>query len=109
MGRFPSSGAIALVATVGVTGPATTAHWRSTSCTNCRHPCRRVCRLPHERGCPGIANPTTTRTGTFIVPSDFASIRAFTFDSRGQILVSGDTSSNKEMLTDIGGYRALGS
>ena len=41
-------------------------------------------------------------TGTFTVPSDFASMQGFTLDSRGQILVSGYTSSNKEMLTAIG-------
>jgi len=39
---------------------------------------------------------------------NFASMQGFTFDSRGQILVSGDTSSNKEMLTAIGGSGALG-
>jgi hypothetical protein len=63
---------------------------------------------PITGGVPDIANPTTTQTGTFTVPSDFASMQGFTFDSRGQILVSGDTSSNQEMLTAIGGYRALG-
>ncbi len=63
---------------------------------------------PMTGGIPDIANPTTTQTGTFAVPSDFASMQGFTFDSRGQILVSGDTSSNKEMLTAIGGSRALG-
>jgi hypothetical protein len=59
-------------------------------------------------GVPNIANPKTTQTGTFTVPSDFASMQGFTFDSRGRILVSGDTSSNKEMLAAIGGSRALG-
>jgi hypothetical protein len=63
---------------------------------------------PITGGVPDIANPTTTQTGTFTVPSDFASMQGFTFDSRGQILVSGDTSSNEEMLTAIGGSRALG-
>jgi hypothetical protein len=59
-------------------------------------------------GVPDIANPRTTETGSFIVPSDFASMQGFTFDSRGQILVSGDTSSNNEMLTVIGGSSELG-
>jgi hypothetical protein len=63
---------------------------------------------PVTEGVPDLANPTTTETGTFTVPSDFASMQGFTFDSRGQILVSGDTSSNQEMLTAIGGSRALG-
>ena len=63
---------------------------------------------PITGGVPGIANPITTQTGTFTVPGDFASMQGFTVDSRGQILVSGDTSSNKEMLTAIGGSRALG-
>jgi hypothetical protein len=37
-------------------------------------------------------NPPTTQIGTFTVPSDFASMQGtYTFDSRGQILVSGDT------------------
>jgi hypothetical protein len=35
-------------------------------------------------------------------------MQGHSFDSRGQILVSGDTSSNEEMLTAIGGSRALG-
>jgi hypothetical protein len=59
-------------------------------------------------GVPDVANPTTTQTGAFTVPGDFASMQGFTFDSRGQILVSGDTSSNNEMLTAIGGSTALG-
>ncbi|MDB4966703.1 MAG: hypothetical protein JWN44_2392 [Myxococcales bacterium] len=63
---------------------------------------------PITRGVPDIANPAATQTGTFAVPSDFASMQGFTFDSRGQILVSGDTSSNKEMLTAIGGSKPLG-
>ncbi|MDB4964366.1 MAG: hypothetical protein JWN44_55, partial [Myxococcales bacterium] len=63
---------------------------------------------PITGGFPDIANPTTTQTGTFTVPSDFASMQGFTFDSRGQILVSGDTSSNNEMLTTIGGSSVLG-
>ena len=63
---------------------------------------------PIVGGVPDIANPTTTQTGIFTVPTDFASMQGFTFDSRGQILVSGNTSSNNEMLTTIGGSRALG-
>jgi hypothetical protein len=63
---------------------------------------------PITEGVPDIAKPTTTQTGTFTVPSDFASMQGYTFNSRGQILVSGDTGSNKEMLTAIGGSRALG-
>ena len=63
---------------------------------------------PITGGVPDIANPTTTQTGAFTVPSDFASMQGFTFDSDGQILVSGVTSSNNEMLTTIGGSRALG-
>jgi hypothetical protein len=63
---------------------------------------------PITEGVPDVAKPTTTQTGIFTVPSDFASMQGFTFDSRGQILVSGDTSSNKEMLAAIGGSRALG-
>jgi hypothetical protein len=59
-------------------------------------------------GIPDIGNPTTTQTGTFSVPSGFASMQGYTFDSRGQILVSGDTSSSQEMLTAIGGSPALG-
>jgi hypothetical protein len=63
---------------------------------------------PITGGVPDIASPTTTQTGTFTVRSDFASMQGFTFDSRGQILVSGDTSSKEEMLTAIDGSRALG-
>jgi len=63
---------------------------------------------PITGGVPDIANPRTTETGTFTVPIDFASMQGFTFDSRGQIVVSGDTSSNNEMVTVIGGSRELG-
>jgi hypothetical protein len=35
-------------------------------------------------------------------------MQGFTFASAGQILISGDTNSNKEMLTAIGGSSALG-
>jgi hypothetical protein len=63
---------------------------------------------PVTAGVPDIAHPRNTQTGTFSVPSDFASMQGFTFDSRGQILISGDTSSNQEMLTAIGGSKALG-
>jgi hypothetical protein len=62
---------------------------------------------PITKGVPNIANPTSTQTGTFTVPADFASMQGYTLDSRGQILVSGDTSSNNETLTAIGGSRAL--
>ena len=61
-----------------------------------------------ETRAPSTGAATQVGTGTFAVPSDFASMQGFTFDSRGQILVSGDTSSNKEMLTAIDGSRALG-
>jgi hypothetical protein len=63
---------------------------------------------PISGGVPDLAKPTTTRTGTFTVPADFASMQGYTVNSRGQILVSGDTTSNKEMLTAIGGSSALG-
>jgi hypothetical protein len=63
---------------------------------------------PIRRDVPDIANPQATKTGTFTVPSDFASMQGYSFDSSGQILVSGDTSTNKEMLTAIGGSKALG-
>jgi hypothetical protein len=63
---------------------------------------------PITGGVANIAKPTTTQTGTFTVPSDFASMQGFTFNSHGQILVSGNTSSNQEMLTLIGGSRKLG-
>jgi hypothetical protein len=35
-------------------------------------------------------------------------MQGYTADSRGQIVVSGDTSSNQETLTTIGGSKALG-
>jgi hypothetical protein len=50
------------------------------------------------------AKPTLSLT----VPGDFASTQGFTFNSRGRILVSGDSGSNSEMLTALGGSRALG-
>lgn len=57
---------------------------------------------------PDTSKPTTSQTGTFTVPSSFASAQGYTVNSRGQILVSGDTSSNAETLTAIGGSRVLG-
>ena len=75
---------------------------------NCRHRCRRVVDSPITGGVPDFVNPTRTQTGTSTVPGDFRLDAGLTFDSRGQILVSGDTSSNNELLTAIGGSRALG-
>jgi hypothetical protein len=49
-----------------------------------------------------------TQTETFTVPTDFACMQGCTFDSCGHILVSGDTTSNEEKLTEIGGSTALG-
>jgi hypothetical protein len=63
---------------------------------------------PITGGVPDTSNATTTQTGTFTVPSGFVSAQGYTVNSRGQILVSGDTSSNAEMLTTIGGFRVLG-
>lgn len=57
---------------------------------------------------PDIAKPRTTQTGTFTVPSDFASMQGYTVNSGGQIVVSGVTSSNKETLTAIRGDTSLG-
>lgn len=59
-------------------------------------------------GVPAIASPTTTKTGTFTVPDDFASMQGYTFNSSGRIVVSGDTSANTEMLTEIRSSSALG-
>src|SRR5258708_6272622 len=63
---------------------------------------------PISGGVPDLTNPKTTNTGTFRVPPDFASAQGYTFDSKGQILVSGDTSSEQETLTAIRGSSALG-
>ncbi|MDT7728841.1 MAG: hypothetical protein QOI21_5417 [Actinomycetota bacterium] len=63
---------------------------------------------PITGGVPDTTNPKTTATGTFTVPADFASMQGYTFNSRGQIVVSGDTGSNTETLTTIGGSRTLG-
>jgi len=54
------------------------------------------------------SSPATTQTGTFTVPSGFVSAQGYTVNSCGQILVSGDTSAEAEMLTMIGGSRVLG-
>jgi hypothetical protein len=67
-----------------------------------------VVNYPITNGVPAIASPTTTKTGTFTVPSDFASMQGYTFNSSGRIVVSGDTSANTEMLTEIRGSSALG-
>jgi hypothetical protein len=63
---------------------------------------------PITGGVPDTANPTTTKTGTLTVPNDFASMQGYTFNSSGRIVVSGDTSANAEMLTEIRGSSALG-
>jgi hypothetical protein len=63
---------------------------------------------PVSGGVADTANPTKTKTGTFAVPSDFASMQGYTFNSSGRIVVSGDTSANAEMLTEIRGSSALG-
>jgi hypothetical protein len=38
--------------------------------------------FPITEGIPDIANPATTQIGAFTVPTDFASMQGFTFDSR---------------------------
>jgi hypothetical protein len=63
---------------------------------------------PMSGGVPDTANPVRTKTGTFTVPSDFASMQGYTFNSSGRIVVSGDTTANAEMLTEIRGSSALG-
>jgi len=63
---------------------------------------------PITEGVPDTSKPTTTQTGTFTVPGGFVSAQGYTVNSRGQILVSGDTSSSAEMLTAIGGSTLLG-
>jgi hypothetical protein len=62
---------------------------------------------PITGGVPDTANPTTTNTGTFIVPNDSAPMQGYTFNSSGRIVVTGDTSANAEMLTEIRGSSAL--
>jgi hypothetical protein len=59
-------------------------------------------------GVPDLAAPATTTTGTFTVPAGFAAMQGYTADSSGQIVVSGDTTSDQEQLTEISGSRALG-
>jgi hypothetical protein len=63
---------------------------------------------PVTAGVPDTANPAKTMTGTFTVPDDFASMQGYTVNSRGRIVVSGDTGADAEMLTEIRGARALG-
>jgi hypothetical protein len=63
---------------------------------------------PITGGAPDTTHPTTTNTGTLTVPNDFASMQGYTINTSGQILVSGDTTANTEMLTEIHGSSALG-
>jgi ribonuclease BN (tRNA processing enzyme) len=65
-------------------------------------------RLSRHRGVTDTANPTMTKTGTFTVPRDVAPMQGYTFNAGGRIVVSGDTSADAEMLTEIRGCRALG-
>ncbi|MDX6705053.1 MAG: hypothetical protein QOI48_899 [Solirubrobacteraceae bacterium] len=53
-------------------------------------------------------NASATKTGTFTVPSDCGSMQGYTFNSGGRIVVSGDSSANAEMLTEICGSSELG-
>lgn len=63
---------------------------------------------PITGGVPDTTNPATTRTGARTASDDFASMRGYTVNSGGRIVVSGDTSANAEMLTEIRGPSALG-
>jgi hypothetical protein len=63
---------------------------------------------PITGGVTDTATPRKTASGTFTVPIDFASMQGYTFNSSGRIVVSGDTSANAEMLTEIRGSTALG-
>jgi hypothetical protein len=63
---------------------------------------------PLTGGIPNTADSTRTKTGTFTVPNDFASMQGYTVNSSGRIVVSGDTTANAEMLTEIRGSSALG-
>lgn len=63
---------------------------------------------PVTAAVPDTSNPATSQTGTFTVPADFASAQGYTVNSRGQILISGNTTSNVETLTTITGSQALG-
>jgi hypothetical protein len=63
---------------------------------------------PITRGVPDTAHPARVKTATFTVPRDFAAMQGYTFNSGGQIVVSGDTTANAEMLSEIRGSRALG-
>jgi hypothetical protein len=63
---------------------------------------------PISNGVSDLSNPRATNSGTFHVPTDFASMQGYTFDSKGEILVSGGTSSDQEMLTAIRGTSAIG-
>jgi hypothetical protein len=56
---------------------------------------------------PDTSTPTS-QTGIFSVPSDFASAQGYTLNSGGRIVVSGNTSSSGELLTEIGGSGVLG-
>jgi hypothetical protein len=62
---------------------------------------------PISSGVPDLAHPTTSGSGTFTVPADFASMQGYTFDAAGNLVVSGDTSTNEETLTEISGTSAL--
>ncbi|HEY3716501.1 MAG TPA: hypothetical protein VGL39_18400 [Jatrophihabitantaceae bacterium] len=63
---------------------------------------------PIANGVPDLADPAKTKAGTFTVPDDFASMQGYAFNSGGRIVVSGDTTANNEMLTEIRGSRVLG-
>lgn len=60
------------------------------------------------KGVPDLAAPTTTTTGTFTVPAGFAAMQGYTVDSSGQLVVSGDTTSDQEQLIEISGSKSLG-
>ncbi|MGW3627380.1 hypothetical protein [Streptomyces sp. NPDC000880] len=50
---------------------------------------------PITGSAPDIPHPRTSQTGTFSVPSDFASAQGYTINCSGQLLISGNTSSKR--------------
>ena len=62
----------------------------------------------HIAGVAPETSSPTGETGTLRVPTDFASAQGYTLNSSGRLVVSGNTSSNAESLTEIGGSSVLG-
>jgi hypothetical protein len=63
---------------------------------------------PISGGVVDLANPKDTQTGILSGPTDFAASQGYTSNKKGQIIVSGNTTSGGQQLITIDASSALG-